>query len=95
VIGRALLELPPDPLLSRCPGSPSLAVSGGRSARESALAGWLARRRDKATAGILSPTYATPLDAIPRWRDYPTKRDADAASWTQRLGEVAAWQPAA
>ncbi|MDQ0664725.1 hypothetical protein QFZ35_003223 [Arthrobacter ulcerisalmonis] len=63
----------------------------GRSRRESTLAGWLTRRREQAAAGTLSPAYATALEAIPNWRDYPTKRDADAARWMQRLGEVAAW----
>ncbi|MDT0168891.1 helicase associated domain-containing protein [Pseudarthrobacter sp. BRE9] len=63
----------------------------GRSSEESALAGWLARRRKEAAEGSLSPVYAQGLDAIPRWRDYPTKRDADATRWQQRLAEVAAW----
>ncbi|TQJ36731.1 helicase associated domain-containing protein [Arthrobacter sp. SLBN-122] len=61
-----------------------------RSARESALAAWLVRRREETAAGSLSPVYAAALDTIPDWRDYPTKRDADAARWAQRLGEVAA-----
>lgn len=65
-----------------------------RSARETALAGWLARRRAQAAAGTLSPTYAA-LDTIPNWRDQPTKRDADAARWQQRLVEVAAYLAAA
>lgn len=63
----------------------------GRSPQESALAGWLARRRQEPTEGSLAPVYAQALDAIPGWRDYPTKRDADAARWQQRLAEVAAW----
>lgn len=63
----------------------------GRSNRESALAGWLTRRREQAATGALSPTYARALDAIFGWRDQPTKRKADAARWTQRLGEVAAY----
>ena len=63
----------------------------GRSPRESALAGWLARRRQQAADGNLSPVYAQALDAIPGWREQPTKRDADAARWQQRLAEVAAW----
>lgn len=33
--------------------------------------------------------YAAGLDTIPGWQDYPTKHDADAARWTQRLAEVA------
>lgn len=51
----------------------------GRSPQESALAGWLTRRRQEAAEGSLSPVYAQALDTIPGWRDYPTKRDADAA----------------
>ena len=66
----------------------------GRSRRESTLAEWLTRRRKEAAAGTLSPVYATALEAIPNWQDYPTKRDADAARWTQRLGEVSAWRAA-
>lgn len=31
------------------------------------------------------------MDAIDGWRDDPTKRDADAARWKQRLTEVAAY----
>lgn len=50
----------------------------GRSPRETALAEWLARRRKDAANGTLSPVYAEALDAIPGWRDYPTKHDADA-----------------
>lgn len=61
-----------------------------RSVRETALAGWLARRRAQAAAGTLSPAYAA-LDTIPNWRDHPTKRDIDAARWKQRLAEVAAY----
>lgn len=63
----------------------------GRSPQESALAGWLARRRTQAAEGSLSLVYAQALDAIPGWRDYPTKRDADAVRWKQRLAEVAAY----
>ncbi|GGI00112.1 helicase associated domain-containing protein [Arthrobacter liuii] len=62
-----------------------------RSQRESALAGWLVRRRQEADNGRLSPAYADALDAIPGWRTYPTKRDADAARWKQRLAEVSAY----
>lgn len=61
----------------------------GRSPQESALAEWLARRRKQAAQGSLSLVYAQALDAIPGWRAYPTKRDADAARWKQRLAEVA------
>lgn len=63
----------------------------GRSRRESTLAGWLTRRREQAAEDTLSPVYAAALDAIPGWRDYPTKRDADAVRWKQRLDEVAAY----
>ncbi|WP_285247484.1 helicase associated domain-containing protein [Pseudarthrobacter sp. efr-133-R2A-89] len=63
----------------------------GRDARESKLAGWLARRRKEAAAGALSPAHAHALEAIPGWRDQPTKRDADAARWERRLTELAAW----
>jgi hypothetical protein len=63
----------------------------GRSPRESTLAGWLKRRREQAAAGTLSPVFGEALGKIPRWRDYPTKRDADAARWQQRLAEVAAY----
>lgn len=63
----------------------------GRTARESTLAGWLTRRREQAAAGSLSPAYAQGLDRIPGWRDQPTKRDADAARWKQRLAEVTAY----
>jgi len=63
----------------------------GRSRRESTLAGWLTRRREQAAVGVLSPIYAEALDAISGWRNYPTKRDADAVRWTQRLSEVAAY----
>lgn len=61
-----------------------------RSVRESALAGWLSRRRAQAAAGTLSSAYAV-LDTIPNWRDHPTKRDSDAARWKQRLAEVSAF----
>ncbi|TNB74208.1 helicase-associated protein [Arthrobacter sp. BB-1] len=61
----------------------------GRSTRESALAGWLTRRREQAAAGTLCPAYGEALDTIPGWRDYPSKRDADAARWKRRLNEVA------
>ena len=63
----------------------------GRSKKESALAGWLTRRRNDAANGTLAPAYALALDAIPNWRHYPTKRDADEARWKQRLAEVAAY----
>lgn len=63
----------------------------GRDARESKLAGWLARRRKEASVGSLSPAYARVLDTIPGWRDQPTKHDADEARWAQRLEEVAAY----
>lgn len=63
----------------------------GRSPRESALAGWLKRRREQAGDGTLSPVFAEALDEIPEWRDYPTKRDADGARWQKRLGEIAAY----
>lgn len=63
----------------------------GRSKHESTLAGWLARQRKRAAAGNLSPVYAAALDQVPGWRDYPTKREADAVRWTQRLGEVTAY----
>lgn len=66
----------------------------GRSARESALAGWLTRRRKQAATGTLSPAYARALDSIPNWREVPTKRDTDAARWKQRLAEVAAYMGA-
>ena len=61
----------------------------GRSKRESALAGWLVRRRRQAADGTLSSAYAEALEAIPGWREYPTKQDSDEARWRQRLGEVA------
>ena len=61
-----------------------------RSALETVLAGWLVRRRAEAAAGTLSAAYAA-LDTIPNWRDQPTKRDTDAARWTQRLAEIAAY----
>lgn len=63
----------------------------GRSKQESALAGWLARRRKQATDGTLSPAYSQALDTLPGWRDYSTKWDADAARWKQRLAEIAAY----
>jgi hypothetical protein len=63
----------------------------GRDARESKLAGWLARRRKEASDGALFPACAQALDTIPGWREQSTKRDADAARWTQRLAEVAAY----
>ncbi|MFF1880191.1 helicase associated domain-containing protein [Pseudarthrobacter sp. NPDC058196] len=63
----------------------------GRSKQESALAGWLARQRQRAAAGTLTPVYAPVLDQVPGWRGYPTKRDVDAARWKQRLAEVAAY----
>jgi hypothetical protein len=62
-----------------------------RTDRERALATWLHRRRKDAADGTLAPVYAEALCTIPGWRDYPTKRDADAARWTQRLAEVAAY----
>ncbi|WP_455834107.1 helicase associated domain-containing protein [Pseudarthrobacter siccitolerans] len=62
----------------------------GRSARESALAAWLQRRRKEAAEGALSPAYAD-LDQIPGWREHVTKRCADEARWKQRLDEVAAY----
>lgn len=63
----------------------------GRSARESALAGWLVRRRGQAVTGTLSPAYAQALEAVPGWRDQPSKQEAHAARWSQRLAEVAAY----
>ncbi|PTT68493.1 helicase associated domain-containing protein [Arthrobacter sp. HMWF013] len=63
----------------------------GRSSQESTMAGWLTRCRKQAAEGILSPVYAEALAVIPGWRDYPTKRDTDAARWKQRLAEVAAY----
>lgn len=63
----------------------------GRSKQETALAGWLARRRAQAAAGALSPAYAAILDEIPGWRDHQTKRDADQTRWKVRLAEVAAY----
>lgn len=66
----------------------------GRSRRESTLAEWLTRRRKQAAAGVLSPAYVQALGTIPGWLDESTKRDADAARWRQRLGEVAANQAA-
>lgn len=63
----------------------------GRSPRESALAGWLARRRREAVDGTLSDTYGQALSIIPGWRQQPTKKDADAARWRQRMAEVATY----
>lgn len=63
----------------------------GRSARESALAGWLVRRRGQAADGTLSPAYAAAIDTIPGWRDQPSKQEADAARWKQRLTELSAY----
>lgn len=63
----------------------------GGTARERALATWLQRRRKEAADGDLSPVYAQALEAIPNWREQPTKRDADAARWQQRLAAVTAW----
>ncbi|SEQ59732.1 helicase associated domain-containing protein [Arthrobacter sp. OV608] len=62
----------------------------GRSARESALANWLPRRRKEASEGSLSPAYAA-LNQVPGWREYPTKRDADEARWKQPLDQAAAY----
>lgn len=62
-----------------------------RTARERALAIWLARRREEAAAGVPSPDYAAALDEIPDWRTPPTKQADDAARWNQRLDEVAAY----
>lgn len=36
-------------------------------------------------------TFWTSTRPKPGWRTYPTKRDADAARWTQRLTKVAAY----
>lgn len=63
----------------------------GRSAQESALAGWLIRRRRDAAERTLSPAYAEALETIPGWREHTAKRAADAARWKQRLEEVSAW----
>lgn len=49
-------------------------------------------RREQAVAGTVAPLYAQVLDGgIAGWRNYPTKRDTDAARWKQRLGEVTAY----
>jgi hypothetical protein len=53
----------------------------GRTDRERALATWLARCRNEATDGTLSPIYADVLKAFPGWREKPTKREVDAAPW--------------
>jgi hypothetical protein len=70
----------------------------GRSKRESALAGWLVRRRRQAAEGTLSSAYAEALGAIPGWREYPTKRhpgrlEAGPGGWPARAVHVHQHEP--
>jgi hypothetical protein len=56
------------------------------------LASWLYRRRKKAAAGILSPTYRDGLAAIPGWNATSTQQAEAAARCQQRLQELQAFR---
>jgi hypothetical protein len=60
------------------------------SARERALATWLANRRQDHDHGTLSPTFSEGLKQIPGW-EQRTRKTNDEARWNQRLHELTAY----
>jgi hypothetical protein len=65
-----------------------------QSVRETALAGWLARRRVQAAAGTLSPAYAA-LDSIPGWRAIrPNAMPTQPGGSSDWLRSLPTWPPA-
>jgi len=65
-----------------------LPVGHGKTARERALASWLANRRREAGDGVLSPVYREALAVIPGWDTPSTRKAKDAERWQQRLQEL-------
>ncbi|MDP9988773.1 DNA-binding CsgD family transcriptional regulator [Arthrobacter oryzae] len=65
-----------------------LPVSHGKTARERALAAWLANRRRQAAEGTLSPTYRAALAVIPGWARPSNRKAEDKKRWHQRLEEL-------
>lgn len=63
------------------------------SARERALATWLANRRQDHDQGTLAPTYSDGLKQIPGW-EQRTRKTNDEARWSQRLNELTAYMEA-
>jgi hypothetical protein len=63
------------------------------SARERALATWLANRRQDQDQGTLSATYSDGLKQIPGW-EQRTRKGEDEARWSQRLQELTAYMAA-
>jgi hypothetical protein len=63
------------------------------SARERALASWLASRRQDHDRGTLSPTYSDGLQQIPGW-EQRTRKTNDEARWNKRLQELTAYRAA-
>lgn len=65
-----------------------LPVGHGKTARERALASWLANRRREAGEGVLSPVYREALAVIPGWDTPSTRKAQDAERWQHRLQEL-------
>jgi hypothetical protein len=65
-----------------------LPVGHGKTARERALASWLASRRREAGEGVLSPVYREALAVIRGWDTLSTRKARDAERWQQRLQEL-------
>ncbi|MGX1163485.1 helicase associated protein [Arthrobacter sp. SLBN-100] len=65
-----------------------LPVSHGKTARERALAAWLANRRRQSAEGGLSRTYRDALAVIPGWDKPSTRKAEDDERWQQRLEEL-------
>lgn len=65
-----------------------LPVSHGKSARERALAAWLAHRRREGRQGTLFPTYRDALAVIAGWDRPSTRKADDGARWERRLEEM-------
>jgi hypothetical protein len=62
--------------------------SHGKTSRERSLGVWLARRRQEAASGTLSPAYRNALAVIPGWDMPSTRKEEDEARWQQRLAEL-------
>lgn len=60
----------------------------GSPSGNGALGVWLARRRQEAAEGTLSPAYTDALVAIPGWDRPSTRKADDEARWQRRLEEV-------
>lgn len=65
-----------------------LPVNHGKTARERALAGWLANRRRQYEEGTLSRTYRDALAVIPGWHKPSTRKAEDNQRWQHRLEEL-------